>query len=121
MLDKLNNKLIKVLNEMCDNSSTYKILTLSDIIDKLGKNFKVDIESLTKNFDYLCSRDYIDVKYIDEKDVCLAMLSKARLHDEEMHNLRKEKLRYLRLATISSICSALSAFIGGFLAFVLFK
>ena len=121
MLDKLNNKIIKVLNEMCDNSSTYKILSISDIISKIGKNFNVDAEALTKNFDYLSSRDYIDVKYMDEKDVCLALLSKARIHDEEVTQVKKEKLKYLRLATISSICSAVCAFMGGFLAFILLK
>ena len=121
MLDKLNNRIIKILNQMCDNSSTYKILSLDDIISKIGKNFNVDNESLVKNFDYLSSRDYIDIKYLDDKDVCLALLSKARVHDEEIAEIKKEKNKYFRLAAISSICSAVAAFLGGFIAFILFK
>ena len=121
MLDKLNTKIVKVLNGMCDNSSTYKILSLNDIIQKVGKNFNIDVESLTKNLEFLSSRDYIDVKYIDEKDVCLALLSKARIHDEELEGIRKEKNKYYKLATFSAVMSALAAFLGAFLAIVLFK
>ena len=121
MLDKLNTKIIRVLNSMCDNSSTYKILSLSDIIQKVGKGSKMDIESLTKNLEFLSGRDYIDIKYIDEKDVCLALLSKARIHDEEVEGVKKEKQKYYKLATFSSIVSAVAAFLGAFLAIVLFK
>ncbi len=121
MLDKLSQKIITVLNEISDNSSTYKIFSLSDIITKLGKKYKVDAVNMIKNLEYLAERDYIDIKYIDEKDVCLALLSKARIHDEEVKQVKKEKLAYMKLAVISSICSAVSAFLGGFLAFLIMK
>ena len=118
MLDKLNKAIIKVLNDLCGGSS-YKILEISEVIDKLAK-FSIDYEILNNNLHYLQERQYIDIKYIDEKEVCLALLPKARIHSEEEEEEVKKKISYYKLAIITSICSVIGAFIGGFLAGMIF-
>lgn len=119
MLDKLNANLIKKLNELCDDSAAYKILEVSTILESMAK-FKLDYELLDNNLTYLQDYEYIDIKYLDEKEVCLAMLPKARLHTEEIKAEIKEKNKYYKLAIWSSVGSFLAALLGGFLANIMF-
>lgn len=119
MLDKLNSKLLKVLNEQCIGAN-YKVLEISDILIKM-KKFKLDEEGLKKNLEFLQERNFVDLKYFDENEICLSILPKGRVHNEEVEEEKKEKIDYYKLAIISSLGSAIFAFLGGFLAFILLK
>ncbi len=119
MLDKLNMNLIKNLNNLCEDSAAYKILDISQILDKMAK-FKLDYTILNNNLTYLQEHEFIDIKYLDENEVCLAMLPKARVHAEEIKASNKEKNKFYKLAIWSSVGSFLAAILGGFLASVLF-
>lgn len=119
MLDKLNTNLVKNLNELCDDSADYKILEVSKILDSMIR-FKLDYEILSNNLTYLQDHEFVDIKYLDENEVCLAMLPKARMHTEEMKATKKEQNKYFKLAIWSSVGSFLAALIGGFVANVIF-
>lgn len=119
MLDKLNLSLIKNLNDLCDESAAYKILEITHILERMTK-FKMDYEMLNNNLNYLQDHEFIDIKYLDEKEVCLALLTKARVHSEEVKAMNKEKNKYFKLALWSSVSSFIAAFMGGFLANLMF-
>lgn len=118
MLDKLNLRLINVLNDFCEDAN-YKILEISKILERMTK-FNLDYDILTSNLNYLQEYEYLDIKYLDKNEVALALLPKARLHSEEMKEERKTKFKYYRLALISSVGSFISAFLGGLIASLLF-
>ena len=98
----------------------YKTLAKRPLNSKLSKN-KLDEEGLKKNLEFLQERNFVDLKYFDENEICLSILPKGRVHNEEVEEEKKEKIDYYKLAIISSLGSAIFAFLGGFLAFILLK
>lgn len=119
MLDKLNSKLIKILNCECTGAN-YKVIEIDGILNKMLK-FKLDREGLIKNLEYLQEREFIDLKFAGDDELCLCLLPKGRLHSEESQKEKKINLAYFKLAVVSGIVSAICAFIGGFLANLLFN
>ena len=85
------------------------------------KKLKLEEEGLKKNLEFLQERNFVDLKYFDENEICLSILPKGRVHNEEVEEEKKEKIDYYKLAIISSLGSAIFAFLGGFLAFILLK
>ncbi len=116
MLDKLGKKIIRVLQAMCGTDS-YSILEITEILAELSQ--KIDVEVLTKYIDYLAQNEYIDVKYIDVKQICLAIMPKARNIDEE-NKINKSVMRknsgfVTAVGFISAICGMIGAFLGSLL------
>lgn len=120
MLDKISAKLIKVLNKL-SVKNTYNVLELREILNNLQDKNKMDEEVLLKNLEYLAEREFIDIKYSDENEVCLCLLPKSRRVGDEMEEIAKIKKNYISLAIISSIFGFAFAFLGAFLAIILFK
>ena len=118
MLDKLCKKILKLLIELCSDSS-YSIIEITEILVGLGG--KVDVELLMKYITHMSNNQYIDVKYIDDKQVCLAIMPKAKGLDEENKNKKKATNKYLRMAIIMAIISAISGFVGAFLGSYFFE
>ncbi|MBQ4558042.1 MAG: hypothetical protein IJA61_01535 [Clostridia bacterium] len=112
MLDKLGIKLLKVIKQMC-NADSYSILECAEIIAAVSKD--MDNETLKRYIDYFVSQGYIDVKYSDEKQVCLCVLPKAKVADEEVELKKKTSKSYFKLAILVSMLSCIFGFVGAFL------
>jgi len=119
MLDKLNNKLLKILNMECTGAN-YKVVEIEEILGKMNR-FKLDREGLVRNLEYLQEREYLDLKFAGDEELCLALLPKGRLYSEDIQRERRVKNAYLRLTLIVGLISALCGFLGSFLAHLLFN
>jgi DNA integrity scanning protein DisA with diadenylate cyclase activity len=117
MLDKLGKKIIKALKAMC-NIDSYSILEINEILTELSQ--KIDVEVFTKYIEYLVENGYIDVKYIDQKQICLALLPKAKNIDEENKVTKSMIKRNAGFVTIVAIVSAICGFVGAFLGSMLY-
>ncbi len=117
MLDKLCKKILKVLTDYSGENS-YSIIDISEILNTFAN--KLDIEVLRKYIDYLANNEYIDVKYIDEKQVCLAIMPKAKGLEEEAKEEKKFNKKFFRMAFFMSLASAICGFVGAFLGNVFF-
>lgn len=117
MLDKLCKKILKILMILCNNNS-YSIVEITEILGQLSD--KIEFDVLSKYLNYLSDNQYIDVKYFDEKQICFAIMPKAKGLDEEVKYKKKTTNKYLRLALLMSVVSAISGFVGAFLGSYLF-
>lgn len=117
-MNKRKLLLLKYFLNNCDNG--YKVLEISKIL--LGnKRYKGDISSLSEDIEYLKTYKYIDVKYMDNKNICLSILDNTRIFQE---NIKIEKVSHrsqLSGIFINMICSGIMAFLGAFLAIILLR
>ena len=116
MLDKLSNKLLKYLNLHCAQIS-YSILELNEILKELAIN--IDLEVLIKYLTFLSENEYIDIKYIDDKQVCLAIMPKGRRIEEKRKEDTKQKKKTVGLAVIIGAVSAICGFLGALLGSIM--
>ncbi len=109
MLDKLCKKILNVLCTLCKTDS-YVILEISEILTALTT--VCDSEVLHKYMDYLVENEYVDIKYYDDKQICLALLPKARGVKEEENETQKFNKKLFRFALIVGIVAFACAFVG---------
>lgn len=119
-MDKLTEKLLKIINDIVKDGN-YKVIENSEILSKMPKKHNLSIDDLKNMIKYLTERDYIDVKFIDDKNLCVASLPKGRLHFENILNQTKTTSAYRKLFLASMLVSGIMAFLGAFLAVFLFK
>lgn len=119
-MDKITERILKIINTFC-HDATYKIIENDDILSKLPKKYKLNVEDLKNIIHYLQERDYINVKFVDDKNMCVSSLPKGRLHFENILNQNKITNSYRRLFLISITVSGIMSFLGAFLAIILFK
>ena len=109
MLDKRCLALLNILNSECVNSG-YKVVSIEDLVLSMPLSFGIDIDGVRECLYTLFEKEYISVKYQDEKEVCLCPLTKGRLVfenkiEEELDSQRSKKTYFLY--------SMLGAFSGG--------
>lgn len=107
MLDNRCSALLNIINNECKGGE-YKIIGIEELRLAMPAHFGETNESIEKNLQFLCARDYISIKYQDEREVCLIPLSKGRLVyekqlEEEIDRAKNRKTYFF------------SSFIGGFL------
>ncbi len=78
MLDKRCIALLEYLNKQ-SLSNSYKVFEVEDIISSMPAHFGFDRDSIGECIRALSEREYISVKYQDDKEVCLLPLTKGRL------------------------------------------
>lgn len=110
MLDKTNVKHLSKLNKLCDG--TYKVFEKPELAGELGLKHDM-IDNTLKFFQ---ERQYIDIKYADENVVCLTVLPKAysEIENKEGGDFTQRKL--VKFMLFNCLFSAVSAFIGAFVA-----
>lgn len=118
MLDRQTSELLKVLNNYCKDGS-YKVLEKSEIIEKMSNKFKPDNESLSQMLSHLSERNYLNIKYADDKVFCLAVLPKGRLFDEKVREISLERKKYNKNLAITIIASSICGFLGAMLGTLL--
>lgn len=112
MLDKLGVRLLKTIKNMC-NAESYNILECAELINAVSD--KMDVDMLKKYIEHFVSLGYIDVKYSDEKQICLCILPKAKVVDEEIALKQKTNKGFIKLAFIVALIGIISGFVGAFL------
>ena len=78
MLDKRCLKLLDIINGECLNSG-YKVIDISAVIAAMPASFGMDEENIRECLEMLSAREYVSVKYEDDKEVCLCPTPKGRL------------------------------------------
>lgn len=114
MLDKRCLALLNIINAECSGSG-YKIFAVDDLISAMPQKFGMDSDGVFECIKNLTERDYLSVKYQDDKEICACPLTKGRLVfenkiEEELEKLRAEKRYFLY--------SFVGAFIGGVLGLI---
>lgn len=120
MLDKQTTSLLQNLNQICGDGS-YKVLEKEDLITKMPKKYKTDFDGLKLMIDHLQERNYLSVKYSDDKVYCLTVLPKGKLFEEKSEEIKNDKKKYNRLILTTLLLSTITAFIGSFFAIVVSK
>ena len=116
MLDKLGKKLLIKLRTMC-NTEGYSILEVSDILSQMAN--KIGAEMLEKYIEKLFTQEYIDVKYMDSKQICMAILPKSRDIDKVTRSVKGVVIGKTSIIVIA-VVAMLGAFVGTLLANLIF-
>ena len=120
MLDKQTSILLANLNSICQDGS-YKVIDKKDLINLNSKKNKLNEDSLKAMIEHLQERNYLSIKYSDDKVYCLSVLPKGRLFDEKSKELAKEKRKYNKLIIVTLSLSSIASFVGAFCAMLVFK
>lgn len=115
-MEKRKLLLLKYLLNNC--SDGYKILDTQKIMTKI-KKYKNNYELFESDVYFLKQRKYIDLKYVDENNVCLAIMDNSHILQEnlKMENGTKKEMRFMLI--LSMLLCGVMAFVGSFLATLL--
>ncbi len=120
MLDKRCFALLNIINQECVDKG-YKIFSVEELIQLLPKSFGVTDNELGLLINTLIQKEYISVKYFDQKEVCLCPLNKGRLVFENKIDVEIEKVRTeKRYFAYSFLGGLVGAFLAGIIAVLIF-
>lgn len=99
MLDKRSLSLLGYIDKECSGGG-YKIFSVAELLASFPPEFGSDEEGVADCLRALSEKEYISVKYADEREVCLSPLPKGRLvfenkAEEETERARAEKRYFL--------------------------
>lgn len=117
-MEKRKLVLLKYLIENCGDG--YKVLDIKKIFNKI-KKYKNNFNMLSKDLNYLSQHKYVDLKHIDESNICVCILDNSHVYQD---NLKSDKLanrKYLISVVINMVVSGIMAFAGAFLAIILIR
>lgn len=117
-MDKRKLLLLKYLLNNC--SEGYKVIDTQKILVSI-KKYKKNYEMLLQDIEYLKQMQYIDLKYMDEMNLCLSIKDNSRIFQENL-KVEKSSTRHMQLYLIlTMIASGIMSFIGAFLAILLLR
>lgn len=116
MLDKRTLSLLKIIDSETV-SGGYKVFSFSDLVSAMPSYFDVDESGIRDLLKDLYDKEYLSVKYEDDKEVCLSPLPKGRLVFENIIDEEIEKSRSARKYFFYSFMGAAS---GGASIFIIF-
>lgn len=117
-MDKKKISLLKYLSKNCTDS--YKVLETNNVLHSL-KKYKSDYSLLKKDIEYFAKRRYIDLKYFDEESICVSLQDNLHILEENLKVEENLNKKFVSMLTIFSCFSCVSAFLGAFLALVIFR
>ena len=115
-MDKRKLHLLKYLLNTCDNG--YKVVEVQKIFAS-NKKYKNNFAILQEDVNFLKSYKFIDVKYLDETNICLSILDNTRIFQENLKSERGTRKGYIISLLVNMLFSGVMAFIGAFLAIIL--
>ena len=117
-MDKRKILLLTYLSKQCNEN--YKVLECGTILKSI-KSYKNNFELLKKDMNYLNQYKFIDLKYIDQDNVCLIIKDNSRIIQENLkiESSTNKKMFYFLL--LFSILSGVFAFIGAGLAILILR
>lgn len=116
-MDKRKLLLLKYLINNCGDG--YKIIETESVFSAI-KKYKNDYSALEADIKFLKSRKYIDLKYIDENNMCLFVLDNSRVLQENIKIEKGNKKDLIAMMIVTAITSGIMAFIGSFIAIMIF-
>ncbi len=119
MLDKKTAIALTVLNKLCQDE-TYKVIDFNTLINNFPKRLNMQKEQLDQSLEYLQTGEYIDLKYSENDTYCLTVLPKGRIILEDNGREKKTFSRFNQLLLLTTLTSGIMAFLGAFLAIMLF-
>ncbi|MCL2756224.1 MAG: hypothetical protein FWE45_04215 [Firmicutes bacterium] len=112
MLDKRSYKLLDSLLHICGEDGSYKIIEYADIARAVLPRYKIDNENILQIIKFLAAAELVDVKYTDESVVCVAILPKGRIYEEERMARNQNKVMGKGMAFLIIFGSFFAAIIG---------
>ena len=116
MLDFTSKKLLNVLHAECLGSG-YKVFSFSELVMSLPENYGVDQEEVRNVLKNLNAREYINIRYEDDGEVCLCVLAEGRALVENDFQEIEDRKRIEKRLLISSFMGGAC---GGILMAVMF-
>lgn len=117
-MNKRKLLLLRYFLNNCDGG--YKVFDVSKIFLE-NKKYKGDYAQLEQDVNFLNTYKYIDVKYIDKASICLCILDNSKIFQENLKVSRTQHVGQVTAILITAILSGVMAFLGGFLAMLLFR
>lgn len=117
-MDKKKINLLKYLSKNC--TDTYKVLETNKVLSSL-KKYKGDYDCLKKDVEYFAKRRYIDLKYFDEDSICVSLQDNLHILEENLKVEENLSKKFVSMLTIFSCISCITAFLGAFLALLIFR
>ena len=116
MLDKSCFDLLKFLSAECKDCG-YKIFSTEELARASGCRLEKDLSEILQT---LTDREYICVKYQDEREICLSTTQKGRLFEEKRIDAEVEKLRLERKYFVYAFSGALvGGLVSGIIALII--
>ncbi|MBE7075028.1 MAG: hypothetical protein E7376_03525 [Clostridiales bacterium] len=119
MLDERSKTILSYLVKECSEGS-YRVIESNELLAALPKKFKPDEGTVTLCMEYLEKGNYISIKYKDAKMYCVSPLPFARQILENESNEQEKSKKFFRLASILYILVFVCAFLGTFVAIILY-
>ncbi len=114
MLDKKTDAVLRLL--INDVGESYKVINKNQLLAKLPARLKLDSQGLSGIILFLKENDYLDVKYQDKEEICLATTVKATSYGENEKNIvQKANIPALQV-TFLIAGTFLAAFFGALVA-----
>lgn len=119
MLDKKTDAVLRLLVEEAGES--YKVLSKSQLLAQLPTRLRVDEQALSGILSFLKDNEYLDVKYQDKDEICLAATVKATNYKENEKNLIQRANISVGQVILLITGVFLAAFLGALIATVVGK
>lgn len=116
-MNKRKLLLLRYFLNNCDNG--YRVIDVSKIFLEV-KKYKGDYTQLEEDVNFLKTYKYIDVKYMDNANICLCVLDDSKIFQENLKVSRTQHIGQVTAIFLTAILSGVMAFLGGFLAVILF-
>lgn len=116
----MNRRRLLLLKYLLNNTNEgFKIFDTMKVMS-ISKKYKNNFEMFQDDIKYLSKMKYIDVKYIDEINVCLCVLGNSLILQESIKNNGKTAKRDVFMMFMTAILCGVMSFAGCVLAIILF-
>lgn len=116
----MNKRRILLLKYLLSNSSDgFKIYDTQEVMASL-KKYKNNFDLFQEDVKYLSKMKYIDVKYIDDMNLCLSMLGNSLILQENIRGASKTCKREVFMMLITALLCGTMSFIACVIAIILF-
>lgn len=113
MLDARTLALLNFINNSCEGSG-YKIFSIEELVSALPVKLKPKDECLRECLTLLSEREFISIKYQDEREICLRPQVKGRASLESVKEGEKDLQRQRKSLFLTSFLGGLvGSFISG--------
>ncbi|MBE5757548.1 MAG: hypothetical protein E7345_01275 [Clostridiales bacterium] len=116
-MNKRRLALLKYLLNNCGDK--YKIFDTSKLLT-INRKYKNNFTLFSEDVKYLKQMNFIDVKYIDEVNVCLLVLGSSIVMQENLKKEHKLAKRDVYIMLFTALLCGITSFIGCVLANILF-
>lgn len=119
MLDKKTETVLRILTEKVGES--YKVMNKKQLLADIPTRFNMDEQSLLATINFLKEDDYLDVKYQDKEEICLAVTVKATSYAENEKNMVERANISAKQTVLLFVGVFFAAFLGALIAVLVGK